>query len=63
VLLSGTNGAPCADYAVLTATNVVLPLSNWVSLVTNQFNGSGGFSFTNSIVPGIPQRFFQLRTP
>jgi hypothetical protein len=63
VVIAGTNGTPNAPYAVLAATNVALPLSNWVSLATNQFNAGGGFTFTNSIAPGIPQRFFQLRTP
>jgi T5SS/PEP-CTERM-associated repeat protein len=63
VIISGTNGTVGADYTVLTATNVALPLSNWVSIVTNQFNAGGGFSFTNGIPPGEPQRFFLLRTP
>jgi hypothetical protein len=63
LILAGTNGAPNAAYAVLTATNVALPLSNWASLLTNQFDASGGFTLTNAIDAGIPQRFFQLRTP
>ncbi|MGH8245988.1 MAG: hypothetical protein ACREUU_06105, partial [Gammaproteobacteria bacterium] len=63
VIISGTNGPPNTPYFVLTATNVALPLSNWLSIATNQFDASGGFSFTNAIVPGIPQRFFQLRSP
>jgi hypothetical protein len=63
VILSGTNGTTGQNYAVLTATNVATPLSNWVSLVTNQFGTGGSFSFTNPIAPGIPQRFFRIRTP
>jgi T5SS/PEP-CTERM-associated repeat protein len=63
VILTGTNGTPNAPYAVLTATNVALPLSNWVSIATNLFDSSGNFSFTNAITPGIPQRFYRLRTP
>lgn len=63
VVISGTNGSPNEPYAVLAATNVALPVTNWVSLATNQFDATGHFSFTNSIVPGIPQRFFRLRTP
>jgi hypothetical protein len=39
------------------------PLSIWVSLVTNQFDLSGNFSFTNGIAPGEPQRYFSLRVP
>lgn len=63
VVISGTNGTPNAAYAVLAATNVALPAASWVSIATNQFNASGQFSFTNRIVPGIPQRFFRLRVP
>ncbi len=63
LILAGTNGPPNANYTVLTATNVALPLSNWVSIATNQFGAGGQFNFTNSIAPGEPQRFFHLRTP
>ena len=63
VVFAGTNGTPNASYAVLATTNVALPLSNWVSIATNQFNTSGGFRFTNAIASGIRQRFFRLRTP
>ena len=63
MIISGNNGTSNAFYAVLASTNVTLPLSNWVSLVTNQFDSSGNFSFTNAIVPGIPQRYFRIRTP
>jgi T5SS/PEP-CTERM-associated repeat protein len=63
VVFSGAGGPPNASYAVLAATNVALPLNNWISIATNQCDPIGGFSFTNAIVPGIPQRFFRLRTP
>ena len=63
VIITGTNGAAGANYAVLTATNLALSLSNWQSIATNPFDSSGNFSFTNAISPGEPQRFFRLRTP
>jgi T5SS/PEP-CTERM-associated repeat protein len=63
VVLSGTNGTPGTPYAVLTSTNVALPLSNWLSIATNQFGTSGAFSFTNPVAPGDRQRFFRLRAP
>jgi len=63
IIVSGSNGPPNAFYAVLASTNVTLPLSNWVSLVTNQFDSSGNFSFTNAVLPGEPQRYFRIRTP
>jgi len=63
LILSGTNGTPNSPYAVLTATNVAAPATNWQSLVTNQFGTSGQFSFTNGINPIEPQRYFRLRSP
>ena len=63
VVFTGTNGTPGANYTVLTATNVALPLSNWVSLLTNQFGVGGRFAFTNGTAPGEAQRFFRLRAP
>jgi len=63
LVFSGTNGTPGASYAILTATNVGLPGSNWVSLVTNQFGAGGQFSFTNAIIPGELERYFRLRSP
>src|SRR6185369_10372538 len=61
VNVTGADGTPGSNYTVLTATNVALPLSNWVSIVTNQFGAGGEFSFTNGIPPGEPQRYFRLR--
>jgi T5SS/PEP-CTERM-associated repeat protein len=63
VIVVGTNGTPGANYAVLTATNISLPVNNWFSLFTNQFNAGGGFSFTNGIAPNELQRYFRIRTP
>ena len=63
MIFTGTGGTPNAPYAVLTATNVALPLSNWVSIATNLFDSGGNFSFTNPITPGEPQRYFRIRTP
>src|SRR5262249_15376592 len=63
LVFTGTNGTAGASYAVLAATNVTLPSSNWLSITTNQFRAGGAFSFTNPISSGDPKRFFRLRTP
>ncbi len=63
VVIAGNGGGTNATYAVLTSTNVTLPLSNWVSMATNPFGLGGSFSFTNPISPGTPQRFYRLRSP
>lgn len=63
VILSGTNGPAGGTYYVLTSTNVALALTNWTALATNQFSGTGTFSFTNAVNAGEPQRFYLLQVP
>jgi autotransporter-associated beta strand protein len=63
LVLSGTGGAPGGLYHILTSTNVATPLTNWTALATNNFDGSGAFSYTNTIAPGTPQQFFLLQVP
>jgi fibronectin-binding autotransporter adhesin len=60
LVFSGTNGTAGAMYYVRTTTNLLTPLTNWVAITTNTFNGSGDFSVTNAITPGTPQRFYQI---
>jgi fibronectin-binding autotransporter adhesin len=48
-------------YAVLTSTNLTLPLSNWTPVVTNSFNPDGTFDYTNAIVPATPRLFFDVK--
>lgn len=63
LILSGTGGTANGIYYILTSTNVALPLTNWMALATNTFDGSGAFSFTNVVNPASPQQFFTLQTP
>jgi autotransporter-associated beta strand protein len=63
VLIHGTNNnVPNTSfhYAVLTSTNISLPLSNWTATVTNPFNADGTFDYTNPIVPGTPRQFIDV---
>lgn len=55
---NGTSGMPCY---VLTSTNVAAPLTNWTVLATNSFGTGGSFSFTNTVTPVVPQRFYRLQ--
>jgi hypothetical protein len=48
-------------YAVLTSTNLAAPLSNWTPIVTNPFDGSGTFNYTNPIVRSTPRQFIELQ--
>jgi hypothetical protein len=61
LLIGGTNGVPGSTYFVLAQTNLAAPLSNWMFLATNKFDPSGNFSFTNSIEPNLPARFYLLQ--
>ena len=63
LVMSGTNGAPGGTYYVLASTNLLLPTTNWPRISTNNFNGSGAFSFTNTITPEIPEKFFRVQLP
>lgn len=61
LIFSGTGGTANGSYAVLTATNLATPFTNWVSVATNNFDGAGDFSETNAIAPGIPQQFYLIK--
>lgn len=60
LILGGTGGTPGVNYYMLTATNLT---GVWTPLATNQFDGSGNFSFTNTMNPGTAQQFFRLQVP
>ncbi|MCU0786541.1 MAG: hypothetical protein MUF81_21350, partial [Verrucomicrobia bacterium] len=60
LVLSGTNGTPGYTYTVVSATNVTLPMASWTPVATNVFDGSGNFSYTNTISLGTPQLFLRL---
>jgi len=59
LVVSGTNGTANWTYYMLAATNLVSP--QWVPISTNQFDGSGNFSVTNTIDPTAQQTFYKLR--
>jgi len=61
--IEGLGGNASSQYAILTSTNVALPVNQWTPIATNTFDGSGNFSFTTNIATGLPQQYFQLRAP
>jgi fibronectin-binding autotransporter adhesin len=64
LLIHGTNNnVPNTSfhYAVLSSTNIALPLSNWTPVVTNAFNGDGTFDYTHPINPGTPRQFIDVQ--
>ncbi len=62
-ILSGAGGTNSGTYYVLTTTNLTLPLTNWTSIATNQFDSLGGFIFTNAAQTNAPQLFYLLKLP
>lgn len=62
-ILTGTGGLAGATYYVLASTNLAVSTTNWTRLLTNQFDDSGNFNFTNAIPPDAPQNFYLLQLP
>jgi fibronectin type 3 domain-containing protein len=61
--LSGAGGTANATYYVLGTTNLLTPSSNWTRLLTNQFDSSGNFNFTNALDPNSPQNYYRVEIP
>ena len=62
-VLSGNSGVPLGNYYVLGTTNLALPAANWPRLLTNQFDASGNFLFTNAFGTNTAQQFYRLQLP
>ncbi len=58
--LSGTGGAANGSYVLLGTTNLSTPTSNWVRLLTNQFDSSGNFNVATNLTPGQTLNFYRL---
>ncbi|MBW8863957.1 MAG: hypothetical protein JF609_03355 [Verrucomicrobia bacterium] len=63
VIIGGTNNVGAGGtYTVLTATNLLTPLVNWLVLTNGNFDASGNFSSTNTAGTNS-QRYFMLKVP
>jgi autotransporter-associated beta strand protein len=60
---SGSGGPTNVPYRVLMTTNLALPVAGWSCIVTNQFDATGNFIFTNAVNPDAPQGFYLLQLP
>ena len=64
LMITGTNGTPDGQYVVFASTNLTLPLTQWLPVVTNAFDGGGNFNasfgLTNTMNPNAAQQFFTL---
>ena len=61
VIITGSNGVASGNYYLLTSTNVALPLNQWPSVLTNQFDINGNFNLTNPMTPGVSRQFYLLQ--
>jgi hypothetical protein len=59
VIISGTNGTVNGTYHVLATNNVAATKTAWQSILTNNFDSNGNFSFTNAI--GSSQLFYLIQ--
>jgi hypothetical protein len=61
LVLGGSGGLPGGTYYVLVSTSMITPLADWTPLLTNQFDGSGNFNFTNGMITNLPQGFYIIQ--
>ena len=59
VSFTATNGTPSSSCAVLSATNIALPLSSWTTNTTTTFDGNGVFQYSSPISGS--QKFYRLK--
>lgn len=63
IIFTGSGGTAGSAYYVLSSTNLLLPLSQWMPLITNYFDNNGNFASTNAVNPATPQVFYLIRLP
>jgi fibronectin-binding autotransporter adhesin len=65
IVLNAQGGTPLGPVSVLTTTNLLLPLNQWSTLTTGNFDNSGNFTYTvtGALTSGLPQQFYILQVP
>ena len=63
LIFNGNSGAGYGNFYVLGSTNLAAPVSNWMRILTNQFDAGGGFNFTNAMNGNLPCGFYLLQLP
>jgi type 1 fimbria pilin len=59
--ITATNGADGGQFVLMDSTNLLLPLSQWTPILTNNFDGSGNLNLSANIInPNNPQEFYLL---
>jgi hypothetical protein len=63
LVVQAANGLPGSGFALLSTTNLTLPLSQWGTALTGAFDSSGVSSNSIPINPAEPARFFRIQQP
>ena len=63
LIFNGMGGTAGSNYVILASTNLTIPLTNWLALTTNTFDGSGQFHYTKNVNPAKPRQFFIFKLP
>ncbi len=63
VILSGSGGSPFASYYLLSSADMLALPGDWIRLMTNQFDVSGNFNLTNTVIPEALQTYYRLQVP
>lgn len=65
IVLSASGGTPGGPVTVLSTTNLLVPLAQWSTVTSGNFDGSGNFSYTvtGALTSGLPQQFYILAIP
>jgi hypothetical protein len=61
LIFSGSGGIALGTYYIIAATNLTTTLTNWRTIATNEYDSSGNFSVTNTLVPGVAQSFYRIK--
>jgi PKD repeat protein len=62
LVFSGTNGPAGVQYRILTTTNLALPITSWIPVLTNTVSSNSSYGYTNN-APTNGVAFFRLVSP
>ncbi len=63
LIVNGSRGIASGQYYVLASTNAALPQNSWTIVATNNFDGSGNFTFTNILDTTAQATFYEVALP
>lgn len=61
ITLTAASGIPGGQLAVVTSTDVSVPLDAWTVVQADVFDGAGNYTTTIPLEPGTPQRYYAIR--